>query len=104
MKNLLALSINKTPIPVTPGVDQANFDDLGGIFTRLLQYIFPLSGLILFAMILISGFQLLTSAGDPKGMEQAKQRLTWGVVGFLIIFVSFWLMKMLEFLLGITIL
>lgn len=104
MKNILALSINKTPIPITPGVDQANFDDLGGVFTRLLQYIFPLAGLILFVMILISGFQLLTSAGNPKGMESAKGRLTWGIVGFIVIFISFWLMKMLEFLLGITIL
>ncbi len=103
MKNLLALSIDGKAIPITPGT-QANFTDLGNIFTRLLQYIFPLAGIVLFVMILISGFQLLTSAGDPKAMDSAKQRLTWGMVGFIVIFVAFWLIRALEFLLGVVIL
>lgn len=91
-------------VPVTPGVTQATFTDLGGVISQALKFLFPLSGLILFAMIIIAGFQLLTSAGEPKKMEAAKQRLTWGIIGFVVIFVSFWIMKILEFLLGIQIL
>lgn len=107
MKNLIALTVpgpNGPAVISPPAGTQADFQNLGEVFTRLLQYLFPLAGLILFAMIIISGFQMLTSAGNPKGMDSAKQRLTWSIVGFLIIFVSFWLMKMIEFLLGISIL
>ncbi len=107
MKNLIALTIPGPNGPAeinVPAGTQADFQDLGSVFTRLLQYIFPLAGIILFAMILISGFQLLTSAGDPKAMDSAKQRLTWGIVGFIVIFVAFWLIKLLEFLLGVVIL
>lgn len=107
MKDLLAFSIPGPNGPIFIGYPvgtQASFTDLGQLFTRLLQYLFPLAGIILFVMIIISGFQMLTSAGDPKALEGAKQRLTWGVVGFVVIFVAFWLMRALEFILGITIL
>ena len=102
-KFLSQLTVGGQPINVPTG-SQADFKDLGAIVSRLLQYLFPLSGLILFAMIIISGFQMLTSAGNPKSLEEAKQRLTWAIVGFVIIFTAFWLMKILEFLLGIKIL
>jgi hypothetical protein len=103
MKILTDITVGGKTIPITPGT-QADFTDLGSIFTRLLQYLLPLAGLILFAMIIISGFKMLTSAGNPKSIDSAKQRLTWSIVGFLILFVAFWIMRMLEFLLGITIL
>jgi hypothetical protein len=103
MNNLLALKINGVDIPVPTGA-QSNLTSLGDVVSRGLQFLLPLSGIILFVIIIMSGFQLLTSAGDPKKMEQAKQRLTWGVVGFVVIFVSFWLMRLLEFLLGIKVL
>lgn len=103
MKILADITVGGKTIPITPGT-QADFKTLGEVFTRLIQYMLPLGGLILFAMIIISGFQMLTSAGNPKSIDSAKQRLTWSIVGFLIIFVAFWIMRILEFLLGIQIL
>lgn len=104
MKNLLAqLKVGKD-IVNPPAGSQTDLGDLGALVSRLLQYLLPLSGLILFAMIIISGFKLLTSAGNPKGIEEAKQRLQWSIVGFLVVFAAFWLMRILEFLLGIKVL
>ena len=103
MKILTDITVGGKTIPITPGT-QADFQNLGEVFTRLLQYLLPLSGLILFVMIIISGFKMLTSAGNPKSLDSAKQRLTWSIVGFLVIFVAFWIIQMLEFLLGIKIL
>ncbi len=97
------LNVGGKTITVPSGT-QTKFTNLGEVVSGILSYLFPLSGLILFAMIIISGFQLMTSAGNPKGIEGAKQRLTWSIVGFLIIFVAFWLMRILEFLLGIQVL
>ncbi len=107
MKLLTQLTIpyngSSQPIDVPAGA-QSDLKSLGEIVSRALTFLFPLSGIILFGIIIISGFQLLTSAGDPKAMEKAKQRLTWGIIGFVVIFVAFWLMKVLEFLLGIKVL
>jgi hypothetical protein len=105
MKNLMALTIPYNSSSQTiDSSSQSNLTSLGDAVSRGLQYLLPLSGIILFVIIIIAGFQLLTSAGDPKTMEKAKQNLTWGVIGFVVIFVSFWLMKLLEFLLGIKVL
>lgn len=103
MKDLLALTIDGKAIDVPTGA-QSDLTSLGDLVSRALTFLFPLAGIILFGIIIVSGFQLLTSAGDPKKMEQAKQRLTWGIIGFVVIFVAFWIMRALEFLLGIKVL
>lgn len=90
----------------TPGAinitDLANLT-IGGIVSALLSYIFIIAGLILFAYLLISGFELLTSAGDPKKIESAQAKITHAIIGFIIIFVSYWLAQILEVIFGISI-
>jgi len=75
---------------------------LGGLVSSLFTIALPIAGIGLLLMILSSGFTLLTSAGDAKKMEKGKQTLTYGVVGFLIIFVAFWLTQFLGTVFGIT--
>jgi hypothetical protein len=41
-------------------------------------------------MVLSAGFTLMTSAGDAKRLQAGTQRLTYGLIGFLIVFVAFW--------------
>jgi hypothetical protein len=78
-----------------------NFSTLGGIVSTTLPYIFAFSGIALLLMIISAGFTLLTSAGDSKKMEAGKQRLTNAVIGFIIIFVAFWLVQLAGYILGV---
>jgi len=75
---------------------------LGSIISTILQFALPIAGIGLLIMILSSGFTLLTSAGDAKKMEQGKQTLTYGIVGFLIIFVAYWVTQFFGTVFGIT--
>lgn len=77
---------------------------IGDVINALVPYIFALAGLILFIYLIISGFELLTSAGDPKKMESAKGKITNAVIGFIIIFIAYWLIQILEIIFGIEIL
>jgi len=77
---------------------------IGDIITDLLPYIYVLAGLILFIYLIIGGFSLLTSAGDPKKVESAQGKITSAIVGFLIIFISYWIIQILEIVFGIEIL
>jgi len=77
---------------------------IGNIITDLLPYVYFLAGLTLFIYLIIGGFGLLTSAGDPKKVESAQGKLTSAIVGFLIIFISYWLIQILETIFGIDIL
>ncbi len=74
---------------------------IGAIVSRFLLYLFPFAGLLLFIYLIIGGFSYLTSGGDPKAMEQAKGKITNAIVGFIIIFVAYWLVQILEFMFGI---
>ena len=78
--------------------------NVGAIISEALKYIFPFSGLILFFMLLASGFQLLTAAGNEESIKKASQKITYAVIGFVVIFISFWLIKLLETILGVNIL
>jgi len=76
---------------------------LGLIITEFLKYFFPLSGLLLFAYLIWGGFQYLTSGGDPKAMEQAKGKVTNAIIGFIIIFVAYWVVQIFEFIFKISV-
>jgi hypothetical protein len=74
---------------------------LGTIVTAGLQYVFAAAGIILLLMIISAGFELLTSAGDSKKMDAGRQRLTNAVIGFFIIFVSFWIVQIAGRIFGV---
>lgn len=63
---------------------------IGSIVSGAIPFIFIFAGAGLFLMLLAAGFDFLTSAGDAKKLEMGKQRLTNALIGFLIIFISFW--------------
>lgn len=74
---------------------------IGGILSALLPYIFVLAGLMLLIYLILGGFQLMTSGGDPKATEAAKGKITNAVVGFLIVFLSYWLVQILQTIFGL---
>lgn len=78
--------------------------NLGAVISEAFNYIFPIAGLILFFIIISAGFLLLTSAGDEEKTQKASKMLTNAVIGFVIIFVSFWLIKLLQFIFGFKVL
>ncbi|OGV89601.1 hypothetical protein A2Z41_02635 [Microgenomates group bacterium RBG_19FT_COMBO_39_10] len=77
--------------------------NIGNIINALVPYIFALAGLALLLVLILAGFEMMTSAGDPKKMESAKGRLTGAVIGFVIIFVAYWLVQILEVIFGLKI-
>jgi len=76
------------------------FINLGAVVTEALKYVFPISGLLLFIYLIMGGFTYFTSGGDPKTTEKAKGQITNALIGFLIIFVAYWLVQALDFVFG----
>lgn len=100
----LAFKVGDYNIPDIPGTKfPVATASLGSIITELLKYLFPLAGLALFAYLVWGGFSFLTSGGDPKAMEQAKGKITNAIVGFLIIFLAYWIVQIFEFIFKISV-
>lgn len=74
----------------------------GTILTALNQYVFPLAGLLLLIYLLYGGFQYLTSGGDPQKTNSAKRIITHALIGFIIVFLAFWIVQIVARILGTT--
>lgn len=75
----------------------------GGIITRTLNFLFPISGLILFVMIVWGGFEVLAGSSSGKSLDAGKQRITAAIIGFLLLFSSYWLIQIIEVVFGLVI-
>lgn len=76
----------------------------GGIISRLLDFAFPLAGIILFVMLLIGGFGMLAGATNKESLKANQQRITSAIVGFILLFSSYWIIRLIEIVFGIKIL
>ena len=89
-------------IPTPPGFKFSG--SLGDVVSALLPYIFAFAGLASFAFIIWAGFEFLMSQGNPKHIESARNKLIQALVGFLIIFASYWIIQIIETIFDVSIL
>ena len=91
---------NITPFPTaTYGTDTT----IGKIISDILPYIFWISGILILIYLIMGGFQLMLSAGDPKKVQGAWGKITNAVIGFVIIFVAYWVTQLVGKVFNISI-
>ena len=81
----------------------AELSSLPTYFGNILMAMIPLIGLVAFVMILVGGFKILTSGGDPKGMAGGKQTITLAVAGIALAIISWLLLLLIENTTGATV-
>lgn len=77
---------------------------VGGLVSLLLNIAFVAAGLVLLFFFIIGGIGMISGAGpeNPQKAEQSKKTLTSAVIGFVIVFASYWIVKLIGQLLGIN--
>ena len=92
-------------IPNYPDEVKFEFKDqkIGSIITKLLNYVYVFAGLILLVMLIMGGLGLMTAAGNPDKMKAGYGKITNALIGFLIIFISYFVVQLVETILGIKI-
>ncbi|HJY98422.1 MAG TPA: hypothetical protein VJ227_01770 [Patescibacteria group bacterium] len=76
------------------GID-LSFDTPGELVGNMLPYVFGLAGITLLIYLILGGFQLMTSRGDPKAIQAAQGKITNAVIGFVIIIIAYFLVNLL---------
>jgi len=92
--NMLIAQIfeNITPFPnATYGTSVT----IGKIISDILPYVFWVTGILLLVYLLLGGLQLMFAAGDPKKVQGAWGNITNAVIGFVIIFVAYWVTQLI---------
>ena len=66
------------------------------LFTNVLGVIVPFAAVALFIMIPAGGFQYITSGGNPKATESAKNTLTYAILGMILVGAAFLILQLIE--------
>lgn len=80
---------------------KTSFTDIGGVITIIIPYIFGISGILLLIYLLFGGLQLMFSAGDPKKTQAAQAKITNALIGFVVVFLAYWITQLMGLVLGL---
>jgi len=81
------------------------YQSLGGFISAILPNVYVVAGVIAFISVLVAGLMFIINAGKGES-EQAKKWqgvLTASIAGLLIIFLSYWIIQIIETVTGIKI-
>jgi len=79
-------------------------DGIGGLITAWLPNIYVIAGLILFIFILIGGLTIIMNAGSQEKIQQGQKTLMSAIIGFVILFASYWIIQIVQVVTGVPIL
>ena len=80
--------------------DVAQLQDLEGVFGNVVNFVLGLAGIVLFIMLILGGYGYITSGGDPKKIESARNTLTYAIGGMIFIALAYLILKFIEVFTG----
>ena len=75
--------------------------NLGDVVSAALPYVYAIAGLSMLLIIIWGGISLMTSAGDPGKSKAGYGMIQGGLVGFLIIFIAYFVAQIIQVVLGV---
>jgi hypothetical protein len=86
-----------------PASPLKGIDNIGDLITKLIPYIYIFAGFSMIIMIIIGGFNILTSEGSPEKTKIGADKISKGIVGFLLVVVSYFVVMLVEEIFNIKI-
>jgi Zn-dependent protease with chaperone function len=81
-------------------------EGIGGIISTLINNVYILAGIVLFILLIVGGLGFIMGAGsdNPEQAKKSKSAITSALIGFVVIFCSYWIIRIIEILTGFYIL
>lgn len=74
------------------------------LISLIVNNIYGIATVVLFFFILAGGLGILLNPGNPDKSKQGAKTITTALIGFLILFSSYWIIRIIEAITGIQIL
>lgn len=96
----------QVPIGERFGAPFREITDVGGLVSAVVSNLYILAGIVFLVLFIWGGLNVIGSAGnsDPQQAAKGWKIITSAFVGFLIIFTSYWIIKIIELVTGLKIL
>lgn len=98
--NYLAQSLKLGNQTISGPLDKS-VDSLGAIISKGLSFIMPMAGIILLFVLISGGYDYMLSQGAPDKMKSAQAKITSGIVGFILLIMSFLITRLIAFIFGL---
>jgi hypothetical protein len=59
-------------------------------------------GVLFLIMAIVAGYHMLSNSGEPEKFAAGKDILTYAMIGFLLIFGAYWIIQLIQFMLGLS--
>lgn len=83
--------------------EPARISNIVPIIANIIKLLAPAAAIAVFVMILVAGFQFLTSGGDPKGVAAARTTFTYAIIGVILIVVVWLILTLIERVTGVNV-
>lgn len=70
-------------------------ETLGDFINKIIAFLIPLAAVILFLVLIWGGYDFMLSQGNPEKVKSAKGKITTGLVGFILLIISYLLVKLI---------
>lgn len=89
------------------GSSGSNLKEAGSVslfVTAIITGAISIAGIILLFILIGGGIAMIKGAGksDPKAMEQGKQAATSALIGFIVVFSAYWIVRLIETITGLS--
>ena len=78
--------------------------DFECLIKNVFNIIIPFAGLAAFVVLIAGGFAYLTSAGDPKKVQQAQGTITGAIIGIIVTLAVWFIFQLIKVITGIDVL
>jgi len=73
------------------------------IFSQILGIVARLAGLAVFVMFILGGWRYLTSGGEKQAAQQARNTLTYAILGLVLLIASWFILRFIKFFTGVDV-
>ncbi|OGM14922.1 hypothetical protein A3E41_00475 [Candidatus Woesebacteria bacterium RIFCSPHIGHO2_12_FULL_38_9] len=98
-KKMLAQNINLQPPAEFTNLTNINFGDL---VTLAISFVLIVAAIAFFFILVLGGIKWITSGGDKGKTEAARNQITAGLVGLVIVFAAWAILTLIESFFGVN--
>lgn len=80
------------------------YGSTSSLINNILPNVYIAGGLIIFIMIVMGGFTIISNAGNPDKIKDGSKTITSAIMGLLVLFASYWIIQIIQVITGASIL
>lgn len=87
---------------ITNPLLDSSFTSIGDVINRVLPFLYGIAGIILFFILIWGGIDMVASGGDAEKVGAGRMKITAGIIGFILLVISFLLVRILAYVFGLS--